>query len=340
MSIESSKYQILYVYTDKNDLSSFIMLQKEAKINFTVHYSSNFELIKEKYTNSNINLIFLDIAKISTFSKIKNYFDKIIKLFPKLPVIGLSGSSNMEIGIKCLNFGIYDFFYKKHFDAFSLYKILNHELQKQKGISNLKYSWQNYQQLFELSPQSMFVFDIDTLSFLDINNAAIKKYGYTRKEFLNMTLLDIRPTETIQKFLDIIENNKTDISNKFEGLSEHIDKMGNRLTVEINSNLINFNGRMVRISLANDVTEYLKKVSAIKKQNQLLQDISWLQSHKLRAPLVRIMELINDSKQSNPITDQFYLDEIQKASVELDKIIRTISSKASEAKYSVNETSR
>jgi PAS domain S-box-containing protein len=49
--------------------------------------------------------------------------------------------------------------------------------------------------LFGSNPQPMWVFDIETLRFLEVNDAAIRHYGYSRDEFLSMTILDILPPE-------------------------------------------------------------------------------------------------------------------------------------------------
>jgi PAS domain S-box-containing protein len=59
-----------------------------------------------------------------------------------------------------------------------------------------------YRLLFEANPQPMFVFDLETLSFLDVNDAAVRHYGYSREEFLKMTILDIRPPYDVRKFHD------------------------------------------------------------------------------------------------------------------------------------------
>src|SRR5690606_40607456 len=54
---------------------------------------------------------------------------------------------------------------------------------------------QKYQNLFSLSPIPMWVYDIETLKFLDVNDAAVQHYGYSREEFLSLTINDIRPKE-------------------------------------------------------------------------------------------------------------------------------------------------
>jgi PAS domain S-box-containing protein len=50
----------------------------------------------------------------------------------------------------------------------------------------------------------MWVFDRETFAFLDVNDAAVRHYGYSREEFLAMKILDIRPPEDVPQ---IIRNN-------------------------------------------------------------------------------------------------------------------------------------
>src|ERR1017187_9628823 len=69
-------------------------------------------------------------------------------------------------------------------------------------LRGIEESESRYRLLFEANPQPMWVFARDTLSFLAVNHAAITRYGYTREEFLGMTLRDIRPPEDVPEFLE------------------------------------------------------------------------------------------------------------------------------------------
>jgi PAS domain S-box-containing protein len=60
---------------------------------------------------------------------------------------------------------------------------------------------ERYRLLFDDNPQPMWLFDAETLAFLEVNNAAIENYGYSREEFLQMTILDIRPQEDVVRLI-------------------------------------------------------------------------------------------------------------------------------------------
>lgn len=107
--------------------------------------------------------------------------------------------------------------------------------------------------LFEKSPLPMWVFDTRTFYFLEVNLAAITKYGYSKGEFLTMRITDIRPSEDVGVVNDIVKENAK--SGKFyKNVFRHIKKNGELIFVEIESNLIDFNGLKARLVLAQDIT--------------------------------------------------------------------------------------
>ena len=65
-------------------------------------------------------------------------------------------------------------------------------------------SGQEHDALFFNNPLPMWIYDLETLAFLEVNNAAIAKYGYSRDEFLSMTIKDIRPPEDVPRLLENI----------------------------------------------------------------------------------------------------------------------------------------
>src|ERR1051326_7451890 len=77
----------------------------------------------------------------------------------------------------------------------------------------LRSSEERYRTLFESNPNPMWVFDVETLSFLAVNAAAVRHYGYSQNEFLAMTLKDIRPSEDVPALMDDLSR-KNDSSNQ------------------------------------------------------------------------------------------------------------------------------
>jgi PAS domain S-box-containing protein len=110
----------------------------------------------------------------------------------------------------------------------------------------------NYHLLFESNPQPMWVYDLETLAFLEVNEAAIQHYGYTRAEFLAMTIKDIHPPEEVSALLENIRKLTQGLDKA--GIWRHLKKSGELIEVEITSHALIFAERQAGLMLAHDVT--------------------------------------------------------------------------------------
>jgi PAS domain S-box-containing protein len=125
--------------------------------------------------------------------------------------------------------------------------------EKKTAEDALLESERRYRQLFEANPHPMWVYEIATLRFLAVNNAAIAHYGYSRDEFLAMTLKDIRPPEDIPALLASVEAASEGFAEA--GVWRHRKRDGTLIDVEISSHVIDFAGYRAHVALAHDVTE-------------------------------------------------------------------------------------
>lgn len=128
-----------------------------------------------------------------------------------------------------------------------------------------------YRFLFENNPLPMWVFDQETLRFLAVNEAAAISYGYTRDEFLSMTIKDIRPAEDIPALIDQLSQMDRLVA-PASGW-KHIKKDGSVIDVEITSHKLVFEERPARLVLANDVTERKRAEAAVRESESRLQTI-------------------------------------------------------------------
>ncbi len=151
----------------------------------------------------------------------------------------------------------------------------------------------NYKLLFEFSPIPMWVYDLETLSFVMVNKAAMGKYGYTLDEFLSMTIKDIRPTSEIPKLIDVVNDSRKRNSFEFSGQFIHQKKSGEVFEVEITSTIVVIKGRKAELIAAIDLSERMRIMSKIFEQNNSLREIAWMQSHVVRAPLARMMGIVD-----------------------------------------------
>jgi two-component system cell cycle sensor histidine kinase/response regulator CckA len=157
------------------------------------------------------------------------------------------------------------------------YRELENEISERKQAEGaLRDSEGRYRLLFESNPFPMWVFDVENLSFLAVNEAAIVHYGYSKDEFLGMTIKDIRPVEDVPRLL----NNITNGSQNPDGSTawRHQKKDGTIIEVEITSSPLSFAGRPAKFVLAIDVTERKKSEAALRELEDQLR-----QSQKLEA---------------------------------------------------------
>jgi PAS domain S-box-containing protein len=124
-----------------------------------------------------------------------------------------------------------------------------------------------YRLLFERNPHPMWVYDLKTLRFLMVNDAAVNHYGYTRDEFLAMTIKDIRPAEDVPSLLENIAQVTT--GRDKAGVWRHRKKDGPIIHVEITSHVVDFGGRRAELVLANDVTERLKLEDQLRQAQKM-----------------------------------------------------------------------
>ncbi len=106
--------------------------------------------------------------------------------------------------------------------------------------------------LFSENPQPMWVFDVESLRFLEVNDAAVDHYGYTRDEFLAMRITDIRPPEEVPGLLAEIS---TAAGLVHSGARRHQTKDGRLIDVEATSHQIDFNGVNAALVAIQDVTD-------------------------------------------------------------------------------------
>lgn len=156
----------------------------------------------------------------------------------------------------------------------------------------LRESKQRYSDVFHFSPLPMWVVNLESLVFIDVNEAMTDCYGYTRAELLTMTLRDIRPENELIVLQRALDQGDSEPGTAVRRQMIHRKKNGDLMNMDLQIAPFLFKGIKTSIVIATDVTERLQYVKAVEEQNKKLLAISWMQSHVVRAPLARIMGLI------------------------------------------------
>jgi PAS domain S-box-containing protein len=176
---------------------------------------------------------------------------------PAVPFICVSGSIGEETAIELIKQGAVDYILKDRLVKLPLAikRALNEAKEKEAlrlAEETLNQSEQTFRFLFENNPLCMLVYDLQTLSFLAVNNTAVNKYGYSQEEFLSMTIKDIRPAEDVQRLLNDLAKERPVLQHS--GDWRHKLKDGTIIDVEITSHTIIFEGHKAAFVHALDIT--------------------------------------------------------------------------------------
>ncbi|HEY9179646.1 MAG TPA: EAL domain-containing protein [Candidatus Baltobacteraceae bacterium] len=131
--------------------------------------------------------------------------------------------------------------------------------------------------VFRASPTAMYIFDRHTLRFLDVNSAALERYGYTREEFLGMRVSDLKPAEDVPQLFEALERNDT---TDF-GVFRHLTKDRRTLYSAIHKYDIHFHARPACLVHAADVTQRYEAEQKLRESEatlQLAQEVAQLGS--------------------------------------------------------------
>jgi PAS domain S-box-containing protein len=140
----------------------------------------------------------------------------------------------------------------------SIDNITDKVLAEMENIQALAESEERYKKLFYTNPMPMWIYHKSSYRFKEVNDAAILKYGYSREEFLSMTIMDIRPEEDISKVKQSVKQVQTDYLIHHDTW-RHLKKDGTLIYAEITAHHITHNNEPAVLVLINDVTEKKKE---------------------------------------------------------------------------------
>ncbi|OJX49779.1 MAG: hypothetical protein BGO88_08465 [Flavobacterium sp. 38-13] len=329
MSENTTNYKILVVEENYDD---FLFIQKKIVKRLAlsnVVRAQNMHQAWIEISNAPFDIVILDITGLALSAA--DAVSEIAKLSDISKIIVISSYANPLLENELFHLGIGDFILKKKITYRAIHKSLVHAVQRSRMLASIRETQKQYDDLFHLSPLPMWIYNVETLRFRNVNGAAERKYGYTRKEFKKMTIRDIRPKEDIrilEKALEFVRSHDRLFAS---GIYRHQKKNGEILTVELVSNIIYLDGTKHEFVLANDITEQLHYIKAIEEKNKTLQEIAFTQSHIVRPPLANMMGILHLIKDVDLTSadGQQLLEHFVSCSKELDRSIHEIVQKAS-----------
>ncbi len=163
---------------------------------------------------------------------------------------------------------------------------------------------------FTRNPHPMWFYDVDTLAFVAVNDAAVQKYGYSREELLAMTIKDIRPPEDVPRLLRATSRVESGLE-RSSGW-RHRAKDGRIFHVEIISYSVRYAGRACELVLAHDVSERVeaeRKLEELRAQlalSERLASIGTLAAgvaHEINTPLAYVLANLAFARERLPALD-------------------------------------
>jgi len=203
--------------------------------------------------------------------------------------------------------------------------VLYYKIKKQQH--ELTKSEEEYRQLFESNPNPLWIHN-EASRFVKVNNAAVEKYGYSRKKFLKMDTRQIN-------FAAYPAGSPEELH--LSDIGEHVKSTGETFIVSMVSYPVLFNNQWCKLVMATDITELIEKETKlkaayqrIKTSNETLLQLAWSNSHELRRPLCSILSLVSLLKEADEQDRNEFLRLLEISSLELDQALRRNNKKAEE----------
>lgn len=219
---------------------------------------------REILASKPIDLVFLDLSLPDSFG-----LESYVRLQPftsHVAVVLLTGLNDTKLALQALVMGAQDYLIKGDFDEKLLSRAIRYSMERMRNLQYLRESEERYRELFNNNPMPMWVFDADTLCFLEANGAAVQHYGYTQEEFLTKGVGDLRVNGDTRSLLREVEDVRALRDGIKKGILQHRKKNGEVIFVDMAWHWIRYKSKPAVLALANDVTERIQLEKELNEQ--------------------------------------------------------------------------
>lgn len=190
------------------------------------------------------------------------------------PVLMMTGYGNLGVDADCLAAGADDFLVKAHMEGPALARALRYAIERRRLVAALARQERAQRQVFDNAPVPMWTFEPETLRFLEVNDAALRQYGYDRETFLGLTLYDLREADERARLAARMEKARAEgkpLDNA--GVWRHRRKDGSTLSVEIVRGVVGEGEQQRYIVAAYDVTASIEAEQRLRANEQSLRSV-------------------------------------------------------------------
>ena len=253
MKTEIKPFNILVIEDNAADFYLIESMLRASTLNVeAIHQATRISGACGILKTHKIGLILLDLSLPDSFGM--DSFTQIKSFVQHIPVIILTGLSESATATEALQQGAQDYLVKGEFKTDLLERTIRYSIERKNAEEKILASEANYRQMFYKNPFPAWIYDMDNWKVLEVNDAAIQKYGYSREEFLELTVEDVRLVEDIPLLRLLNGKHNRDHLPK-ETLWKHKKKNGDVMLMQVTFYQIHYFGKMAMQAQLNDVTE-------------------------------------------------------------------------------------
>ena len=189
------------------------------------------------------------------------------------PMIVLTGHSSVEIDRLCLQAGAADFLVKAKLDGESLGRSLRYAVERHRLSSMLAERESEYRTLFDASPMPMWLYDPDSLRILQVNDAAVEQYGYSREEFLVLRTTQLHIEADRERFPQFQGEHSDQTGHFYAGVWQHQCRDGRLIDVDIVRSSVLLGDSTAYLVLAYNVSSKLRAEAALRASEATLRQV-------------------------------------------------------------------
>ena len=261
---------ILIVEDNPGDLFLLEEHLRLARLPFEkVYKASNAADAIDILNSQEISVVLLDLSLpdssgFNSFSQVQEYASAI-------PIIVLTGLADTELALETMASGAQDYLIKGEFDERLLSKSIQYSIERNRIRLSLIESNESYRNLFFNNPMPIFIWDLQTLEILEVNDMAQDDYGYTREELIGMSVLNLREKKYHEKLITFAKDFKETGIAKKSGIWENVKKNGELMILDISSHKIEYKGRAAILAIHNNITEKIRLEEKLEEERLLKQ---------------------------------------------------------------------